>query len=271
MKYYVSTIADVVTELGDDDWERLSYTRRTAPLAKENGLGIEISEFSISDNMDYSFDDVLPHIEYCASMAEEKTLHAPYNELYPMAIDRKVAAIAWDRYSAAYEYCKRFGASKMIVHANYYEGMYYRSWFTSRHVDFWKRFLKEHQGDIIVCIENVGETDPNVILDILKAVDDPRLRMCLDIGHANLSDIEPIEWLKICAPYISHYHLHNNDGAPKEGMRAWGDKHAALSKGNIDMKALLDLAEKLTPDATAAIESYQPEESVQWLKEMGYI
>ena len=32
-----------------------------------------------------------------------------------------------------------------------------------------------------------------------------------------------------------------------------------------------DLAEELTPDATAAIESYAPEESAQWLKDNGFI
>ena len=95
--------------------------------------------------------------------------------------------------------------------------------------------------------------------------------MCLDVGHANLSDIAPIEWLRRCAPYISHYHIHNNFGAPKEGRRSWGDRHLALGNGNIDMKALLDLAEELTPDATAAIESYAPEDCVAWLKENGFI
>ena len=116
-----------------------------------------------------------------------------------------------------------------------------------------------------------SEKDPDLILGILKGVEDPRLRMCLDVGHANLSDTEPIEWLRRCAPYISHYHIHNNFGAPKEGRRSWGDRHLALGNGNIDMKALLDLAEELTPDATAAIESYAPEDCVEWLKENGFI
>ena len=36
-------------------------------------------------------------------------------------------------------------------------------------------------------------------------------------------------------------------------------------------QALLDLADELTPDATAAIESYDPEGSVQWLKDNGFV
>jgi hypothetical protein len=50
-----------------------------------------------------------------------------------------------------------------------------------------------------------------------------------------------------------------------------GDKHAALDKGNIDMLALLRTAEELTPDATAAVESYEPEACVRWLSQVGFI
>ena len=271
MKYYISTIADVICEEADGDWEKLSYAKRTGPLAKKNGLGIEIAEFCISDNMENSFDAVLPHVEFNASCASDRTLHAPYNELFPMAIEPRVVEVAYERYEQTLKLCERFGASKMIVHANYVEDIYFPNWFINRHVDFWKRFLAEHPSDIVICVENVMENDPELILGILRKVGDPRLRMCLDVGHANLTDKSPEEWLRTCAPYISHYHIHNNDGAPKQGRRSWGDRHASLGKGIIDMRALLELAEELTPNATAAIESYDPEGSVQWLKDNGFV
>ncbi len=271
MKYYISTISDVTEEVDSEGWEKINYVKRTAPLAKANGLGIEIAEFCISENMELKYEEVLPHVEYNASMAEHKSLHAPYNELYPQAIDPMVAEVAYKRYGQAMDYCVRFGADKMVVHANYVEDLYFPSWFTAKHVDFWKRFLAEHKQNVVICIENVMERNPELILGILRGVDDPRLRMCLDVGHANLTGIDPADWLKACAPYISHYHIHNNFGAPKEGRRSWGDRHLALGNGIIDMKALLTLAEELTPDATAAIESYEPEASVEWLKENGFI
>ena len=188
-----------------------------------------------------------------------------------MAIDSKVVQVAWDRYDKTVEYCTRFGATKMIVHTNYNEEQYYTGWFIDRQKDFWKRFLDEHPQEVIICIENVTEQDPELLLEILRGIEDPRMRMCLDVGHANLSGTAPKDWLKACAPYISHYHLHNNFGAQKEGMRSQGDKHMALGEGSIDMKAFLTLAEELTPNATAAIESYEPEASVQWLHENGFI
>ena len=271
MKYYVSTIADVVCEEADGDWEKLTYIDRTRPLCVENGLGIEIAEFCITDNMENSFDDVLPHVEECAAAVRLKTLHAPYNELLPQAIDQKVVAVAYDRYDKTWEYCLRFGASKMIVHANYIEDLYYSGWFVNRHVEFWKRFLGEHPEDVIICLENVMEQQPDLLQEIIKKVDDPRFKMCLDVGHANLSSMAPIDWLRVSAPYISHYHIHNNDGPAGLPRRNMGDKHAALDKGIIDMLTLLRTAEQLTPEATAAIESYEPEACVRWLRDKGLL
>ena len=243
MKYLISTITDVVSNEENGDWEDIRYIDRTAPLAQEYGLGLELAEFCISDNMDHSFDKVLPH----------------------------VAAVAYERYDAAWRFCLRFGAGKMIVHANYVEDLYFPSWFTQRHTEFWRRFLDEHPENITVCVENVMERKPELLLPILEQVNDPRLRMCLDVGHANLSSAAPADWLRTCAPFISHYHIHNNDGPVAEGHRSMGDRHAALDKGNIDMLSLLQTAEELTPDATAAIESYEPEACVRWLRDKGLL
>ena len=271
MKYYISTIADVICEEGDGDWEKLGYADRTAPLAAANGLGLEIAEFCISDNMDNEFETVLPHVLKNIAAVPDRTLHAPYNELFPQAIEPLIVEVAYKRYEQTLGYCKRFGAPKMIVHANYDESLYFTNWFVNRHIDFWKRFLSEHDDAIEICVENVQEDDPELILGILRGVGDPRLKMCLDVGHANLSPIAPIDWVRICAPFVSHYHIHNNFGAANISRRSLGDRHLALGNGNIDMKALLTLAEKLTPNATAAIESYDPESSVQWLKDNGFI
>ena len=271
MHYLISTISDVTADAENEDWERVAYIDRTAPLAAEHGLGLELAEFCITENMDDGFERVLPHVERCAAAVQRKTLHAPYNELFPMAIDRKVAAVAWERYDAAWQYCLRFGAEKMVVHANFVADLYFPVWFTARHIEFWRRFLDEHPEPIILCMENVMEKTPESLLEIIETVGDPRLRMCLDVGHANLSDMAPIDWLKACAPVISHYHLHNNDGPLDRGHPSMGDKHAALDKGTIDMQALLQTAEQLTPDATAAIESYEPEACVRWLKEHRFL
>ena len=270
MKYYLSTIADVDFEVVGNT-EKITYKTRTAPAAQKYGIGLELAEFCISENLDENMASILPHFESNRKSVSDAVLHAPYNELYPHAIDPKAVKLARERYEKVWDICLRYDISKIIVHANYVQCLYYPEWFKERSIEFWKSFLNAHPEDITICMENVMETDPSLITDIIKSVNSPRLRMCLDAGHANLTGIKPEDWLTECAEYIDHYHIHNNDGPALGDRPNLGDKHKALPNGTIDMKSLLTLAEKLTPNASAAVESYGIEESAAWLKENGFI
>ena len=97
-----------------------------------------------------------------------------------------------------------------------------------------------------------------MLLDIVKGVDHPGLRLCLDIGHVNAYAATPLmEWLESWKAYLSHFHIHNNDGS-------W-DTHNALNDGSIPMRKFLDRAAELCPDATFTLELLEAEPSVRWL------
>lgn len=135
--------------------------------------------------------------------------------------------------------------------------IYYPVWYVEQSILFWKDFLRKDPGVQIV-LENVLEETPDMLLNIVKGVGDSRLRLCLDIGHVNAYSKTPVtDWLKAWASYISHFHIHNNDGTQ--------DQHHALQDGNIPMKDFLLRAEKLCPDATYALELMRMAPSVQWL------
>ena len=65
------------------------------------------------------------------------------------------------------------------------------------------------------------------------------------------------------APYISHFHIHNNTGG-------W-DTHNALDDGEIEMLPLLEKSLELCPDATFSVESVALERSAQWLRKNGFL
>ena len=102
-------------------------------------------------------------------------------------------------------------------------------------------------------------------MDIVRTAEHPRLGLCLDVGHANAySDVPVSEWLKRFAPYLRHFHLHNNNGSC--------DAHAPLDQGSIPMKELLEKALALCPGATFTLEL--PEDTARgalWLEENGFI
>ena len=231
--------------------------------ARKYGVNLEIAEYCTAWNMDEKFEGVDSVVKKKLAGIGRSVLHAPYNELFPCAIDNKARALAAERYRQAIELAKRYGSTKVIIHGGFNPWIYFPIWYMEQSVIFWKEFLEEDPCVQIV-LENVLETDPQWLLDIVKGVDDPRLKMCLDIGHANAySRISVTQWLEICAPYISHFHVHNNDGTQ--------DQHNALNDGAIPMKEFLLRADELCPDATFTFELMKDEPSMVWLKENGLV
>lgn len=230
-----------------------------AKVAAEYGFGLEIAEYCTAWNMDERFAETDPVVREKLAGIKNRVLHAPFNELFPCAIDKKARALAAERYRQAIDIAKSYGATKVIIHGGYNPRIYYPEWYVEQSVLFWKEFLQEDPGVMIVT-ENVLEDDPQLLLDIVKGVDDPRLKLCLDIGHVNAySKVPVMDWLVAWVPYLSHFHIHNNDGS--------FDSHNALNHGNIPVKDLLLHAECMCPDATLTLELLQDDPSVRWLKE----
>jgi sugar phosphate isomerase/epimerase len=193
----------------------------------------------------------------------QRLLHAPYNELFPCAIDKKARELAAYRYRQAIDLAKCYGAKKVIIHGGYNSRIYFPVWYVEQSIVFWKVFLETDPGVQIV-LENVLEDDPQWLLDIVKGVDDPRLRLCLDVGHVNAYSALPVmDWLEMWAPYISHFHIHNNDGSR--------DQHSPLTEGTIPMLQLLTRAQERCPEATYTLELMQDRSSVAWLAENNWI
>ena len=115
-----------------------------------------------------------------------------------------------------------------------------------------------------VALENVMEPQPRLLADIARQVDDPRLGLCLDIGHANtfVSRAPPLEWVAPMAPWLRHVHLHNNAGHD--------DLHDPLGQGTLAMEQVLDTILELCPEATFTLENQDCGPSLAWLREHGY-
>ena len=225
--------------------------------ARAWGLGIEIAEYCTAWNMDEEFPQTDAAVAQKLIGIENRILHGPFSELFPCAIDKKARALATERYGRAIALAKGYGAQKVVIHGGYNPWIYYPQWYVEQSILFWKSFLQDDPGVEIV-LENVLETQPQWLLDIVAGVEHESLKLCLDIGHVNAYSPIPLsDWLKTWAPYISHFHIHNNDGTQ--------DQHQALTDGTIPMKEILAQADALCPDATYTLELMQTEPSVQWI------
>ena len=220
---------------------------------------MEIAEYSTAWNMDRRFAVTDSRVQESLKGVSRSILHAPTNELFPCAVDEKARELAAYRYRQAMELAKQYGAEKIVIHGGYTPWFYYPVWYVSQSIAFWKEFLQENP-DVNIVLENVLETQPDMIVDILEGVNDPRLRMCFDVGHINAYSYVPImDWLEACAPWIGHIYINNNDG--KE------DGHRGLQDGNIPVKEILRRVDTLCPDATITLEVTEAKSSLEWFRE----
>ncbi|MBR2949423.1 MAG: hypothetical protein IKC46_06140, partial [Lachnospiraceae bacterium] len=112
-------------------------------IARRYGLGIEIAEYCTAWNMDDEFAGTDAAVQIKLEGIERKVLHAPFNELFPCAIDRKARSLAAERYWQAIGLAKTYGATKVVVHGGYNPWIYYPVWYTEQSIIFWKEFLRE--------------------------------------------------------------------------------------------------------------------------------
>ena len=227
--------------------------------ARRLNLGLEIAEYCTAWNMDERFPQTDSLVREKLKGVDRRIFHAPFNELFPCAIDPRARELAAFRYRQAMVLAESYGAEKIVIHGGYSPRLYYPCWYREESIAFWKAFLAEAPG-LPIALENVMEEEPEMLLDIIRGVDDPRLRLCLDVGHVNVYSHVPADiWLERCAPFISHFHIHNNDGRQ--------DTHSALNRGSIDMRAFLSRAETLCPGATFTLELTETEPSLRILME----
>lgn len=226
-------------------------------IARENGLGLEIAEFCTAFNIDNEFAAVDASVRRELTGIFHCVYHGPFNELFPCAIDPKARELAAYRFRQALELAEGYGAEKVIFHGAYNPYLYFDCWFTEQSAAFWKEFLSDYRGNLTICLENVLEPEPGLLLDIVRAVDDPRLRLCLDMGHVNAyARVPAMEWIRAWGPYLSHAHIHNNDGS--------ADTHSALNQGSLPMEELLN---SLGDNTTVTLELPHIGNAIPWLKE----
>ena len=229
--------------------------------AREFGLGVELAQFCLAENMDKTPPDVQASLD-AALEVPRRVLHAPFAELCPAAIDPLVREVAKRRFLQAAALAKRYGAEKMVVHSGFIPLVYYPEWFAPQSAAFWREFLNDVDG-LTLCVENVMETSPDALRQVAEQVNDPRLRICFDVGHAFCQSGELAPWLDALTPYSSHVHLHNNHGT--------FDEHLGLPDGTLDMAAVIRQLEALAPQATYTLEVRSARASVEWLLKEGLL
>lgn len=245
-------------------------------LCLENNLGIEVQGFynPILINTKESDDILLKYKKALKDFKGGKSLHAPFWDLNLGSKNPAVREATMKAYNYAYDVAKALGCTEIVVHNGFVPNTsYYQGWVKNA-TAFWQEFFKDKDNSITMMIENQCEEDSEVLKMEIDSVNDSRLKVCLDIGHANANSNMSVEdWIKTLGNRIGYLHLHNNHGKISGRPSYMNDEHLGLSDGTINVEKVFRLLEDHCPDAIWNVECRLDfiKESVDVLKKLKYI
>ena len=153
----------------------------------------------------------------------------------------------------------------MILHHGYVPHTSPPANWLPRCIAFWKNFLADKDGSIVMHIENVLEWEPGLILDLVDGIGTPGVDVNLDIGHVHCNARTNLEdWIRKLGRRIGYVHIHDNHGTD--------DEHLALGKGSIPLETVLRLLQEQSPAALWAVETEVDglAKSLEWLGDRAF-
>lgn len=183
------------------------------------------------------------------------TVHAPFHDLNPGALDPLVTAVSRQRIEQTLAAAAALKAGLIVVHPGFdcwrYQGQEHL-WLEAS-AEFWPPLL-ERAGEqqCRIALENIFDHHPGPLLSLLQELKSPWLAHCFDVGHWHLFSRTPLtEWFGRLGPYIAHLHFHDNQGE--------ADEHLPVGAGKIDFQLLFSLVKALPqpPSMTCEARSHQ--------------
>jgi sugar phosphate isomerase/epimerase len=200
------------------------------------------------------------HVLHSAGL--RTTIHAPFLDLNPGAIDPLIREVTRKRCQQVFQAAEHIKPGVIVFHPGYDEIRYGGSridWLKNS-IDFWSEFLpRARELGCIIAIENIFEKEPSTLRGLLEAIDDPCFRHCFDVGHWNMFTTGTLEeWFRELGAFIAESHIHDNHGQ--------ADEHLPPGEGQIDFSKLTALLKQHAPDAVWTIEAHTIERLERALK-----
>jgi len=161
------------------------------------------------------------------------SVHAPFMDLSPGAVDRDVRNITKEKLKKTVAMANCLGALGVVCHPGYDRwrfGDYLDIWLEGS-ADTWHEVLAEAGDRLPVLLENVFEEEPLSFIELFKYMNPKKMYFCFDSGHFNLFTKVSLEaWLSTLGNYIKEMHLHDNHGTR--------DDHLPIGQGIFPFREL---------------------------------
>ncbi len=184
------------------------------------------------------------------------TLHAPFMDMNPGAVDPMIRSVTQVRFRQLLNVAAILKPRAAVFHAAYdrwrYNGR--RDIWLSNSIDTWNKVMDTAATiGMRVAVENVFDEDPDALRMLIETIARPNFGFCFDTGHFNLfSTLNMEKWFESLGRHIVEVHLHDNDGA--------ADSHWALGRGKIDFDKFFALLAKYAKSPIYTIEAHDKDD-----------
>lgn len=189
------------------------------------------------------------HLDYNPSL----TIHAPFMDLSPGAVDSKVRAVTMERFYHVLDIAKELKVKCVVFHSGY------EKWKYALNIDLWLEqslltwrplVKKAEEIGAKIAIENIFENEPTNLRMLIEKMKNNSFGICFDSGHFNLfSKVSLEDWLGHLKPYIIELHLHDNNKT--------SDQHLPIGEGTFDFGKLFSAMKG--KDLIYTLEAHNPE------------
>lgn len=180
------------------------------------------------------------------------TLHAPFMDMNPGAVDPMVRSVTQVRFRQIMNVASIVKPRAIVFHAAYDRWRYggRKDIWLNNSLDTWNKVMDTAANiGVRVAVENVFDEDPDALGMLIEAIARPGFGFCFDTGHFNLfSKVTMEAWFERLGRHLVEVHLHDNDGA--------ADSHWALGRGKVDFGTFFRLMREKAPVPVYTVEAH---------------
>jgi sugar phosphate isomerase/epimerase len=234
---------------------------RYMDMILQNAFNLEI--YFNADILDHLEPDILIKVKESLGHNPSISIHAPFMDLSPAAVDSKIREVTAFRLNQVLDIAGILHPLSVVCHSGY------EKWKYSLNIDLWLRKSLETWKPLVeraksvgckIAIENIFEDEPSNLKALMEEMSSDNFGICFDTGHCNLFSIVPIgKWMEDLGDYIVELHLHDNDKS--------ADQHYPIGDGTFDFDNFFRLLKNR--DCIHTIEAHTPErllKSIERLK-----
>lgn len=198
------------------------------------------------------------HLDYNPSL----TIHAPFMDLSPGAVDSKVRAVTMERFFHVMNIAENLKVKAIVFHSGY------EKWKYALNIDLWLEqslltwrplVKKAEEIGAKIAIENIFEDEPENLRLLMEKMGNNSFGICFDSGHFNLfSKVSLEDWLRCLKPYIFELHLHDNNKT--------SDQHLPIGEGTFDFGKLFSTMKGR--DLIYTLEAHNPEDAKKSMRQL---